>query len=230
MVSGASWQSGIGRYGEAPSAEGPMDQQSVESLLRRLVQRVEESERRYSEALDELHARLDQLSQTTDAARAVAPSGDAATFNRLHDEVSSLARRLELEASNPLEDFERLGRALAGDLSYGAGSPAQHQKPSPFAPLPSSEPPLSSSSPYSFPLPELDYSIPPIAPSLPASGSNLNSRLAEMAQRLEHSVDTALPPALDAMSARLDEIGRDLAKALQAPKNSVAGTRRAPDL
>jgi len=46
MVSGASWQSGIGRYGEAPSAEGPMDQQSVESLLRRLVQRVEESERR----------------------------------------------------------------------------------------------------------------------------------------------------------------------------------------
>ena len=42
-----------------------MDQQSVESLLRRLVERVEESERRYSEALDDLHARLDQLSQTT---------------------------------------------------------------------------------------------------------------------------------------------------------------------
>ena len=36
-----------------------MDQQSVETLLRRLVERVEESERRYSEALNELHARLD---------------------------------------------------------------------------------------------------------------------------------------------------------------------------
>jgi len=54
MVSEASWQTG--------AAGSPMDQQSIESLLRRLVQRVEESERRYSEALDELHARLDQLS------------------------------------------------------------------------------------------------------------------------------------------------------------------------
>ena len=69
MVSEASWHSGAGRYGGAPSSEGPMDQQTVESLLRRLVQRVEESERRYSEALDELHARLDQLAQKTDAAR-----------------------------------------------------------------------------------------------------------------------------------------------------------------
>ena len=35
------------------------DQDSVESLLRRLIRRIEESERRYAEALDELHARLD---------------------------------------------------------------------------------------------------------------------------------------------------------------------------
>ena len=69
MVSEASWQTGVGRHQGGSSAEVPMDQQSVESLLRRLVERVEESERRYSEALDDLHARLDQLSQTTGAAR-----------------------------------------------------------------------------------------------------------------------------------------------------------------
>ena len=51
MVSEASWQTGVGRHQGGSSAEVPMDQQSVESLLRRLVERVEESERRYSEAL-----------------------------------------------------------------------------------------------------------------------------------------------------------------------------------
>ena len=70
MVSEASWHTGVGRYGNETSDAAPMDQRTVESLLRRLVERVEESERRYSEALDELHARLDQLAQTTDAARA----------------------------------------------------------------------------------------------------------------------------------------------------------------
>ena len=39
-----------------------------------------------------------------------------------------------------------------------------------------------------------------------------------MAHRLENSVGTPMPPALDALSARLDEISRDLAKALEAPK------------
>ena len=118
-----------------------MDQQSVESLLRRLVQRVEESERRYSEALDDLHARLDQLSQTTDAARAAGAPEDAETFDRLHDQVSSLARRLEREAINPLDDFERLGRALAGDLDYAAGMPG----------VPSSTPDLPDAASPRFP-------------------------------------------------------------------------------
>jgi localization factor PodJL len=202
-----------------------MDQQSVESLLRRLVQRVEESERRYSEALDELHARLDQLAQTTNAARAAETPDDTATFDRLHDEVSSLARRLEREASNPLDDFERLGRALAGDLNYAASLGGAHSStPDPlgssdFPSLPS-EPPRYGGLPSHFPLPDVDYSRPAPEPmSSPAvSDSELDSRLAEMAHQLEHSVGTPMPPALDALSARLDEIGRDLAKALATPK------------
>ena len=84
-----------------------MDQRSVENLLRRLVERVEDSERRYGEALDELHARLDQLSQTTDAARVTGSPEEAETLDRLHDQVSSLARRLEHDAETSLDDFER---------------------------------------------------------------------------------------------------------------------------
>src|SRR4029078_3189801 len=111
MVSEASWHSGIGRYGTAPSGAAPMDQQTVESLLRRLVQRVEESERRYSEALEELHARLEQTAQTTDAARVAGAPDRSAPFDRLHDEVSSLTRRLEGEDTNPLAALAALGQA-----------------------------------------------------------------------------------------------------------------------
>jgi localization factor PodJL len=118
MASEATWQTGgAHRTGEAP-ADSPMDQRTVESLLRRLVERVEESERRYSEALDELHARLDQLSQTTDAARATGAPEDSATLDRLHEQVSSLARRFEPQSTNPLDDFERLGKALSANLDF----------------------------------------------------------------------------------------------------------------
>ncbi|MEX1060247.1 MAG: peptidoglycan-binding protein, partial [Methyloceanibacter sp.] len=205
-----------------------MDQQSVESLLRRLVQRVEESERRYSEALEDLHARLDQLAQTTDAARAAGTPEpeDAETFDRLHDQVSSLAQRLEREASTPLDDFERLGRALAGDLHYAAGmagvSPNKPDLLSELAAssMPQSEPPIAGSAPFSFSRPETDYSLPPLTPSLPSEERDLDKSLVEMAHRLEHSIGTAMPPqALEALHARLDEIGHQIAKALdEAPK------------
>ena len=188
-----------------------MDQQSVETLLRRLVERVEESERRYSEALDELHARLDQLSQTTDAARAES-SDDAATFGRLHDQVSSLARRLEGEASTPLDDFERLGRALASDLDHAASLAGGRSSPDLLDDLAAGRTPFAAS------LPQQDYSAP--FASSHRTGQDLDQRLVEMAHRFEHSIGAAMPPqALEALSARLDEIGGQVAKALQeAPK------------
>ena len=224
MVSEANWQTGS--YGGAPAAGGPMDQQSVENLLRRLVERVEESERRYSGALDELHARLDQLAQTTDAARATGTPEDAATFDRLHDQVSNLTQRLEREASTPLDDFERLGRALAGDLGYSAGTTAAPcgtpdlLSALAVSSMPHGEPPFAGSAPFSFSLPETDYSAPPLTPFVPSEEHDLDNRLVEMAHRLEHSIGTAMPPqALEALSARLDELGHQIAKALdEAPK------------
>ncbi len=134
--------------------------------------------------------------------------------------MSSLTWRLDGEDSNPLDDFERLGRALSGDLNYAAslaGAPTTTPGrfgSSSFPSLPSEHP--SGGLPSHFPLPDVDYSRP--APTPPVSDSDLELRLVEMAHRLENSVGTPMPPALDALSARLDEISRDLAKALEAPK------------
>ena len=229
MISEASWQTGgVRRNRDAPYAQGPMDQQSVESLLRRLVERVEESERRYSEALDELHARLDRLSQTTGAARATGSSEEAETFDRLHSQVSSLARRFEQDATSPLDDFERLGKALSGGLDYGTGG---MDIPSGATDLFGStaygslqpEPPVASGPPFSFSMPETVYSAPPVMPPLPSEDRDLDRRLVEMAQRLEHSIGAAMPTsAIEALNARLDEIGHQLRQALEAaPKPNI---------
>ena len=67
----------------------------------------------YGEALNDLQGRLDQLALTTGAARASVASNDSATLDRLHDQVSGLARRFEREAATSLDDFERLGQAIA---------------------------------------------------------------------------------------------------------------------
>ena len=221
MVSEASWQTGgLSGRGATPSAEGPMDQQSVETLLRRLVQRVEESERRYSEALLDLHARLDQLSQTTGAAQASGAFEDAETFDRLHNQVSSLARRLEQEASTSLDDFERLGRALSGELEAATAlagtSPA---KPDLLSELAASSfrpsEPVAHTPPFSYAPLATDYQASPQTSAFPTEDRDLDKRLVEMAHRLEHSISSALPAtALEALSARLDEISQQIADAL----------------
>jgi localization factor PodJL len=195
-----------------------MDQQSIETLLRRLVARVEESERRYSEALDELHARLDQLSQTTAAAQKTGAAEDSEAFGLLHDQVSDLARRLEREAASPLDDFERLGRALAGDLDYGLTAPSFPAFPAP----PQPEPAFTETTPFGLP-PREDFSFPPLTPPESEQDRDLDKRLVEMAHRLEHSVGMAMPAqALDALNARLDEISHQIAHALVEPKRGAS--------
>ena len=199
----------------------PMDQRTVESLLRRLVDRVEETERRYGQALDELHARLDHLSQTTDAARSTSAPENAETFDRLHEQVSSLARRLESEPKTHLDDFERLGRVLTGglrgDLDDDAiGSGRQTPPPSPFAQS------ISSSRRPSHLAPDIDpadwaWEPKPLAPS------DFDNRLAEMANRLEQSIGAAMPSStIEALNARLEEVGHQIAQSLEAAPSRAA--------
>jgi len=222
MASEATWQSGgAQRSGEAPT-EGPMDQRTVESLLRRLVERVEESERRYSEALDELHARLDQLSQTTDAARATSTPAESATLDRLQDQVSNLARRFEPQTANPLEDFERLGKALSASLDVaaaGAHDPSSAgEVPTAFSSAPI--PPRTAETPKQG-FPDFGFKAPASTfPSLdlPPLGSEgaFDKRLTDVAHQLERSLSTVMPAAtIEALNTRLDEIANQLSGALR---------------
>lgn len=244
MASNAGWQTtefgGTDRSGEAwqPSRRGghladdpldryldngsgaPMDQRTVENLLRRLVDRVEESERRYGEALNELHTRLDRLSQTTEAARSTSAPEDSDTFDRLHAQVSDLARRLESDTRMPLDDFERLGRAVSGGVrgdldNEPAGAPRYAPEPSPFA--------QSVMESQSYGRHALDVDIPAEpAWTPPAARPDFDNRLAEMADRLEQSIGAAMPSStIEALNARIEEIGNQIAKSLeQAPSRS----------
>src|SRR5262245_31053096 len=222
MSSQASWQTGTPGPGGADWDDEFPDQQSVEGLLRRLVQQVEETERRYSDALNDLQGRLDQLSLKTGAARASGASDDSATLDRLHDQVSGLARRFEREAATSLDDFERLGRAVLGGLDRGASRLAFESS---TAPLPSplaAEPFTPASSPYAFDPYEPSSAIPPFPP-LPDADRDLSQRLVEMAERLEHSVDSAMAPkTLDVLTARVEAIGRQIAEALAALPGPVS--------
>ena len=61
MAPEVRWQASTAAGSSGSETLAP-DRESVESLLRKLIKRIEESERRYEEALDELHARLGQVS------------------------------------------------------------------------------------------------------------------------------------------------------------------------
>jgi localization factor PodJL len=128
MASEASWQTGAaGRSAGARYPDAPLDQRGIESLLLKLVERVAESERRYGDALDDLHQRLDRLSQTAGAVRTGAPD-DAETLERLHNQINRLGRRLDQESAAPLDDFERLGRTLSEGMATAARSAAYYEE------------------------------------------------------------------------------------------------------
>lgn len=212
-----------------------MDQGTVETLLRRLVERIEDSERRYGEALDDLHARLDHLSQTTDAARETGAPEDADTFHRLHTQVSNLARRLETEGGTPLDDFERLGQALSGglraDIEESARDPyGTEPEPSRFARSVMASKTRSRLAPDSD---LADFGYGATAPKYASPDSpfedfapehaNLDKRLVEMAERLEQSIGAAMPTStIEALNTRLDEIGAQIAQSLETVPSSAA--------
>lgn len=217
-----------------------MDQRTVESLLRRLVERVEESEHLYCAALDELHTRLDRLTHTTDAARQTVAPEDAETFDRVHTQVSNLARRLEDETSTPLDDFDRLGRTLTGGLrgavedsvpAHSGEDPLRSHpavnnwfgtapEPSPFA--------RSVTAARSRTQPEPDPGVTGHGQTSPrrAQGTQqqaFDNRLVEMADRLERSIGAAMPSSMiEALNARLEEVGTQIAQSLDTAPSRTA--------
>jgi localization factor PodJL len=200
------------------------DRESVESLLRKLIRRIEESERRYAEALDELHARLGQVSYSASVSEALGTPEETETLERLRHQLSDLARRLE--QPQPKKEAERLprldkaleevravsaGLALAepdwfASLSASLAAAEARVEPEPApAPLPESEPRYASRS---------------FAPPSASEDADFDRRLIDMAQRLERSIGEAMPSsAIEELNARMKEISARFEAALaQAPK------------
>jgi localization factor PodJL len=203
MASEPNRQSGF-TGGDFALGSGAMDQATVESLLRRLLRRVEESEQRYSQALDDLHARLDQLSHSTGQASPSATPEQAETLARLHSQVSDLAKTFDSSSriSTEVDEFAELGKTLSAAAGLGA------------TPKPS----ILESAPESA-FPDFGYAAPrsqmPLMPMLEQDEAELDKRLIAMAHRLEHSIETAMPAtALEALNAKMDEIASRFEAAL----------------
>ena len=192
---------------------------SVEILLRRLIRRIEESERRYAEALDELHARLGHVSHTAGVAELLASQEESETLERLRLQLSGLARRLQ--QSPPPERAQPLDKALEEVRAVQAGLAGAEPNwfQSRYSPVEryfaetertsflSGDEPSYSSPSFEFP---------------PAGESDADSdrRLIEMAQRLERSIGDAMPStAIDRLNVRMEEISARFEAALaQTPK------------
>jgi localization factor PodJL len=218
MAPEPSWQQGNAETGAgAPFS----DQESIESLLRRLIQRVEESERRYDEALGELHARLDRFSQTLEGSGGAISAEEAETLERLREQLSGLARRQQPAPEPTPDHFAALDKALAEFRAVAAGLAAAEPGVLPPRPAASSEPRQASSAPdfpFSTPAPEPDFSVP--TPLSFTGEDDFDQRLIDFAQRLEHSASGGAPAAaIETLKARMDELAAKFEAALQqSPK------------
>lgn len=207
--------------GDAPASE----QDTVESLLRRLIRRIEESERRYAEALDELHARLGHVSYSAAVTEAIGTPEETETLERLRLQLSALARRLE-QPPEPTAEIERLSpldKALAEVCAVSAGLAVAEpdwfasSRLSASAPTPEPEPVFNPSPQEHGPTDDSpSFERPPVR----EEQANFDRRLIEMAQRLERSIGEAMPAsAIDSLKARMEEISARFEAALeQTPK------------
>ena len=224
MAPEVRWQASSAAGSGGSETRAP-DRESVESLLRKLIKRIEESERRYEEALDELHARLGQVSYSASVNEALGTPEETETLERLRRQLSDLARRLaQPQPKKEAEWLPRLDKALDevravstglalaepdwfASLSASLAAAEGRAEPEPApAPLPASEPRYTS--PSFAPSPSID------------EDADFDRRLIEMAQRLERSIGEALPSsAIEKLNARMEEISARFEAALaQEPK------------
>ena len=192
---------------------------SVETLLRGLIRRIEESERRYAEALDELHARLGHVSQTVGVAESLASPEESETLERLRLQLSGLARRLEQPP--PPERAQPLNKALAEVRAVQAGLAGaepnwfqSRHSPAERAFVDTERASFLSGDEPSYARPSFEF------PPAPESDADFDRRLIEMAQRLERSIGEAMPStAIDRLNARMEEISARFEAALaETPK------------
>ena len=224
MAPEVRWQASSAASSSGSETLAP-DRESVESLLRKLIKRIEESERRYEEALDELHARLGQVSYSASVSEALGTPEETETLERLRHQLSDLARRLEQpQPKKEAERLPRLDKALEEVRAVSAGLALA--EPDWFASLSASLAAAESRAepvPAPAPLPQSEprYTSPSFAPSPSIDDdADFDRRLIDMAQRLERSIGEAMPSsAIEELNARIEEISARFEAALaQAPK------------
>lgn len=189
----------------------------AEDMLQRVIERMEESDRRYGEALEDLHVRLDDLSRQAQTARAGEQEPGLQT---VETQAASLAERLRSA------DAAHKSRREPGALSD------IEQRISAFAEQIPAHDNTPDNDPYGD---DFDQPGPPAAgagPGTPSpawgAGSDrtptdrqgaamdpLDQRFMDVGQRIEHSLATA-PPAreLETMRSQVDDLSQSFDAAL----------------
>jgi hypothetical protein len=211
MAAEASWQArNYERFGRAATSPfARVDQEPVERLLRRLIDRVEQLDRRYGDALEDLQAQIDHYS---DAAETLPTSGspeESDTLDRLRRQLSSLADRLgqPKETKSRIAGIETLNRVLA-EATHETDEIARERSNSDpafgFAPLFAERPSTWQSR----------------EPDREPSDADLDRRLSDIASRLERSINEAIPvSAIESLDWRMRDLGRRFDAALeQSPR------------
>ncbi len=192
------------------------DQEPIERLLRRLVDRVELVERRYGETIEELQGRLGHYSERADTLAAATSPEESDTLERLRRQLSSLADRLgqPKEPKPAAGGVESLNRALTGAAKENGGT--VRVRPSP---------PQENAGAFDFPPLFAERAKKPISPmpeaaDPPIGGAELDRRLGEVASRLERSISEAIPiVAIESLDRRMRELAHRFDAALeQSPR------------
>ena len=139
--------------------------------------KVEDSERRYSEALDELQPRSTGLSETTGAARRRSPE-ESSAFARLHSQVSNLARPFGT-TPHRARRFRAPWQGPVGGWITAVGVGRSVRATDPFGSPPHGSVPWSrrcERAPFSFSMPDSVYSAPPSLPPLPDEDHDRDQR------------------------------------------------------
>jgi hypothetical protein len=204
----------IGGHGAYSAARA--DQEPIERLLRRLVDRVELVERRYGETIEELQGRLGHYAERTDSLAAATSPEESDTLERLRRQLSSLADRLAQpkEPKPAAGGLESLNRALTEAAKENGGT--VRVRPSP---------PRENAGAFDFPPLFAERAKQQIGPmpeaaDPPIGGAELDRRLGEVASRLERSISEAIPiVAIESLDRRMRELAHRFDAALeQSPR------------
>ncbi len=210
-------------------------------MMQKLIDRMEQSDRHYGEALEELHGRLETLAHQAQAARQAGGWGNRDELQQVESHASDLADRLRdaetAHRASPrpsnLSEIEQRIAAFAEQMS--AASPPEPmidqpvidrppmdfgRPPEPPAPPPAAPPLASPHSPY--PYEDEPHDAPP-APEPDLGASDFDRRFHDLSERLDQSLSE--PPGaleLETMRDEVEDLSHDFESALGNPDQADA--------